>query len=71
MRTVARRRTECQLFTAMFVPLKIAWQFILSIASVRRLQGYYFSKPLAAHEVGDKLRAGHPEVQIQAQAQAG
>jgi hypothetical protein len=44
---------------------------ILSIASVRGLQGYYFSKPLAAHEVGDKLRAGHPEVQIQAQAQSG
>ena len=35
------------------------------------IQGYYFSKPLAAHEAGVKLRADHPEVQIQAQAHAG
>jgi len=34
-------------------------------------QGYYFSKPLAADKVADKLRADYPEVQIRAQASAG
>ncbi len=35
------------------------------------IQGYYFSKPLAADEVADRLRADYPEVQIRAQASAG
>jgi EAL domain-containing protein (putative c-di-GMP-specific phosphodiesterase class I) len=35
------------------------------------IQGYYFSKPLAAHEAGVKLRADYPEVNIQARAHAG
>ena len=35
------------------------------------IQGYYFSKPLAADKVVDKLRADYPEVLIRAQASAG
>ena len=35
------------------------------------IQGYYFSKPLAADKIADKLRADYPEVQIRAQASAG
>jgi diguanylate cyclase (GGDEF)-like protein/PAS domain S-box-containing protein len=35
------------------------------------IQGYYFSKPLAADKVADKLRADYPEVQIGEKARAG
>ncbi len=35
------------------------------------IQGYYFSEPLAADKVADKLRADYPGVQIRAQASAG
>ena len=35
------------------------------------IQGYYFSKPLAADKIADKLRTDYPEVQVRAQASAG
>jgi EAL domain-containing protein (putative c-di-GMP-specific phosphodiesterase class I) len=35
-----------------------------------QIQGYYFSKPLVADEVADKLRAEHSEARVKSQASA-